>query len=212
MTENNSKYQRAKIYKIVSNTTDDVYYGSTCSPLSQRLSEHRKKYKQFINKKYAYITSFKIIETNDYEIVLVEDFPCERKEQILARERHYIENNDCINKNIPTRTKKEYYEQNKDKANENMTVYRKENANKINEQRKLFRDQNKDKIAEQNKAYYDKNQEKLLQQKRNYSNNNKDKLYQKFDCECGGKYTHQQRSKHYKTIRHIEFIQAKEVN
>ena len=37
--------------------------------------------------------------------------PCDRKEQLLARERHWIETAPNINSQIPGRTKKEYYTQ-----------------------------------------------------------------------------------------------------
>jgi fibrillarin-like rRNA methylase len=55
------------------------------------------------------MTSFKILENDNYEIVLVEILETETKQELHQRERFYIENNDCVNKNIPTRTKKEYY-------------------------------------------------------------------------------------------------------
>jgi hypothetical protein len=61
------------------------------------------------------LTPTKILENNDYSIVLLEDYPCETKDQLLARERYYIENNICVNKIITTRTPKEYREKNKDK-------------------------------------------------------------------------------------------------
>lgn len=42
------------------------------------------------------------------KIVLLEDYPCEDKEQLLKRERHYIESLICVNKRIPSRPQKEY--------------------------------------------------------------------------------------------------------
>ena len=35
-----SKYQNGKIYKIVDNTNDNVYIGSTINSLNVRLSKH----------------------------------------------------------------------------------------------------------------------------------------------------------------------------
>ena len=52
------------------------------------------------------------------EIVWIEDYPCERKEQLTARERYYIENINCVNKLIPGRTNHEYYEANEEKRGE----------------------------------------------------------------------------------------------
>ena len=43
ITEN--KYQRSKIYKLISIETNDVYYGSTIEDkLTNRLSGYRKNY------------------------------------------------------------------------------------------------------------------------------------------------------------------------
>ena len=35
---------------------------------------------------------------------------------------------------------------------------------------------------------------------------NKDKIYEKFNCECGGKYQYKNKSKHLKTKKHLNFI------
>ena len=41
-----------KIYKIVSNQTDDIYIGSTCQKLlSTRLGKHRDDYKRWVEGK-----------------------------------------------------------------------------------------------------------------------------------------------------------------
>ena len=128
-------YQLGKIYKIVCNETNQVYIGSTCRPLlSQRLAKHNYSYKYYLKGKYRFITSFKILERNNYEIILVELYPCNSKDELSARERYWIENTkNCVNKCIPTRTKKEYSEANKDKIKETKKQYREANKDKINE-------------------------------------------------------------------------------
>lgn len=47
-----------------------------------------------------YVSSFDVIEHGAVEIVLVEYFPCKTKEELTARERYWIQNNDCINKSL----------------------------------------------------------------------------------------------------------------
>ena len=117
-----NKYQDAKIYKITCNVTNQIYIGSTTKTLNHRLSEHKSDYKRYINNEHNNVTSFKILENNDYKIELVEYFPCNNKKELEIRERYYIENIECVNKFIPTRTKKEYdneyRENNKDKIKE----------------------------------------------------------------------------------------------
>ena len=79
-----------------------------------------------------------------------------------------------MNKNIPGRTDKQYYNDNK---------------NKIVDYQKEYRESNKVKI----KAYYE---------------TNKEKLKEKFDCECGGKYTHNHKSHHLKTTKHQNYLET----
>ena len=43
-------------------------------------------------------------------VELIEKYPCEDKEELHAREGHYIKNTECINKNIMGRTDQEYYQ------------------------------------------------------------------------------------------------------
>ncbi len=109
-------YSKSKIYKITSPHTSDIYIGSTVQKLSKRKAGHQEKYKIYLqtNDKHHYTTSFKLIELGPVDICLLEEYPCQSKEQLHARERYYIENNQCVNKYIPSRTDKEYYEDNKE--------------------------------------------------------------------------------------------------
>ena len=54
------RYQNGKIYKLVSDATDDVYYGSTCLPLSKRTYGHKRSYAVYKSNKGKYTTSFKM--------------------------------------------------------------------------------------------------------------------------------------------------------
>lgn len=131
MSINNEKkidiYKNGKIYRIVCNVTGQQYIGSTCKSLSMRLSQHRSSYKSCKNGKGNYVTSFKVLENDNYSIVLIADFPCERKEQLNAQERFYIESMTCVNKQLPnkfnelgkveyhTQYNKDYHEDNREK-------------------------------------------------------------------------------------------------
>ena len=110
-----------KIYKLVCNTSGNVYIGSTSrETINHRLVGHIADYKYYQQGKRSFVNSFKILENNNYEIILIEEFPYERKTDLYARERYHIENTICINKNIPGRStlewqnkewKKQYYKQ-----------------------------------------------------------------------------------------------------
>jgi hypothetical protein len=96
-----------KIYRIVDNTNGNIYIGKTIQTLNKRLSEH---------KSHKLCSSREILKNGDYKIELIEET------EDPTRERYWILNTDCINQNIPGRTKKEsnkeWYENNKDKNKE----------------------------------------------------------------------------------------------
>jgi|694.fasta_scaffold14676_11 hypothetical protein len=96
-------YQKAKIYKLVSPSSNLVYYGSTTQSLSTRLAKHIFC---FNNKEtYKYNNSaFLVIEKQDYKIELIKDFPCNNRQQLCIEEGNYIKTNECVNKCIAGRT------------------------------------------------------------------------------------------------------------
>ena len=112
-------YENGKIYKLYSPSKNIVYYGSTCEKyLSRRLQHHLSDYKRYLNNKQNYITSYAVLECEDYKIELLEEISCNNGDQLRERERYYILNNECINKKVPNRSKKEYNQDNKEKIAE----------------------------------------------------------------------------------------------
>jgi len=85
-------YKNGKIYKIVCNTTGKIYIGSTTVLLCRRLAGHVNAYN-----KSKYSSSKEILDGGNYSIVLIENVVCETKEQLLKRERYYIESIECVN-------------------------------------------------------------------------------------------------------------------
>lgn len=83
-------YNNAKIYKIVSPYCYLPYIGSTTQPLSRRMAEHRSLRNS--------CRSSIIISKGDAKIVLIENYPCDNKEELIKRERQIIESVDCVNK------------------------------------------------------------------------------------------------------------------
>jgi len=185
MMENNNKYQRGKIYRIVCNTTGLQYYGSTCEKyLSYRLAKHKNNYKNYLIEKYNFVTSFKIIESDNYEIVLVENFPCKSKDELNQRERFYIENNECVNKVIPCRTREEYREENKEHMKEYMKEYNEKNKEYMKEYFKEYYEKNKNKKQENNKKWCEQNKEKIKEYQKKWRQDNKEKMKEYFKDRC----------------------------
>ena len=105
----NSKYQNGKIYCIWSYETDEIYIGSTCDELDHRLKGHRDKYKQFLNgKKNCNQVSNKILKYGDAQIGIIEEYPCNTKQELLRREGELQQQIKCVNKLIAGQTDKEW--------------------------------------------------------------------------------------------------------
>lgn len=80
--------------------------GSTTQLLERRKRDHKSDYK---NKKYKNLSSGEIIEGGNYYIKLLKDCShCSTKKELEAEERCYIETMECVNKQVPGQTEKEY--------------------------------------------------------------------------------------------------------
>jgi hypothetical protein len=99
-------YQNGKIYEIVDKTNGKRYIGSTTQSLSKRLAKHREDYDRYLKKKQHYISSFEILKNNNYDIFLLEKYPCNSKEELHRKEGEYQRKLECVNMLIAGRTKK----------------------------------------------------------------------------------------------------------
>ncbi len=141
------------IYKIECNETGEVYYGSTQRSLNKRMIDHKKDCKRWKEGKRGFTTSYNIIDRGNYSYSLIETVECEDKRQLEARERFYIESNECINKVIPCRTEKERYEANKEAILEHQKEYKKANKDHISEYHKEYKRKNKERWNEYMREY-----------------------------------------------------------
>ena len=155
-------YSSGKIYMVYPKVEDpdegDVYYGSTVDTLARRMNGHRSKNKcssKILFDKYGVENCF---------IELVEEYPCETREQLNKKEGEYIRANKCINKRIAGRTIKEYYVEHHDKMKEYHKEYRIDNKDKYKEYSKQYKIDNRDNILEYHKQYYDKTKDKISEQ------------------------------------------------
>jgi hypothetical protein len=79
-------YQNGKIYRIICNVTGEDYISSTTLPLCQRLAQH-KQFMKGTNKQYHLL--HKVMEGSDFEMTLLEAYPCNSKEELYARTRYW---------------------------------------------------------------------------------------------------------------------------
>jgi hypothetical protein len=209
--DNMVNYQNSKIYSIRSRTGDDIYIGSTSVGISKRFSKHHECYKYWIknDNKKKYYSSFFLFEKYDIADIyyeLVQECPCDNKEQLRKIEgeyiRKYMKEGVCCNKLIAGRSKKEYgdalYLENKDKIQEKRKKYHIENPTKRQENSKRYYDLNKDKANER----YLKNKEAIDKRTSKYYFANKTKT----TCECGSIVGTQSIKKHRESDKHFKLL------
>ena len=212
-------YQNGKIYKIVSFQTDKVYVGSTTQSLSKRMVDHKSMCKTRPDKG---TTSKQILAYDDATIVLIENYGCDDKAELHARERHWIETLDCVNKCIPGRTMKEWTDDNREILSEKKKVYYIANKDKIIKYHEQYNELNKDILIVKRKHRYNNNKEIILERNRVYYNANKDKVTDKIKqwriknkdkirssttCVCGGSWSYGKQKRHLNTKKHKDYVQ-----
>ena len=179
-----NKYHNGKIYKVVDIGYNKCYIGSTTENLSMRMVRHRSDYKRYKDGKMNKIMSFDLFDEYGIEskIELIENVKCETKEELLKKEGEYIRQTDCMNKLLVGRTKKEYYEDNREE---------------VLNQHKKYRDEHKMEKQETDRIYREKNSEKI-----------KEKQKEVIQCLCGATYTRRNKARHEKTKRHIAYFNS----
>lgn len=149
------KMHKGKIYKLVCNQTNKIYYGSTTQTLGKRRDTHRQYYKKHLKTSCGYMTAFEILKNDDFKMELVEDVEFTDKNDLFTRERFYIQNNECVNKVIPLRTNQEYYLDHKEQHNQRGKEHYQNNKDQYRKNRKQWSINNPEKIKKIRKKYKD---------------------------------------------------------
>ena len=180
----------ARVYKLVS-SNGLVYYGSTTQKyLCNRLTKHKS---DAVSRETPCTSSFLFADGAEVVITLVENVEnCKDKYELQARERWHIENNECVNKQVPGRTKKEWSEEHKEELAEYNKIWREKNKEELAEYYKEWREKNKERLAKYHKKWEEDNKAKTSQQRS-----------QKLTCECGAVVSKRNISAHCKTDKHI---------
>ena len=173
----------ARVYKLES-SNGLVYYGSTTQKyLSVRLCQHKSDSKD-CTKHNTCASKLLYADGASVTITLVENVKdCKDKYELQARERWYIENNECVNKVVPGRTRQEYRVINRESLKVYHKEYNKQNATVRNEYRKTYREKNRAEISTWATT--------------------------KIKCECGCTVSKTNLSAHRKTDRHKKAMAAR---
>ena len=189
-------YSKGLIYKLVCKDLiiKECYYGSTTN-FSKRKIKHKSVCNNINSKEYN-APKYQFIRVNggwdNWEMILVKNYPCENKLELEREERLIMEqDNNRLNVELPTQSRKEYYDNNKEKIKK----YYDNNKDKLKE----YRDNNKDK----RKDYYNNNKDNFKE----YYEINKENILKKITCECGSKVCYINKARHLKSKKHKKYLE-----
>lgn len=185
-----NRYSRGKIYKICRDDGPEIYIGSTTvSTLAKRLGQHVSRAKAGTNQ----CASVQLLVQPGYYIILLEEYPCNSRDALRAREQHWIDTSECV--------------VNKHRAYTGI-------AGLTPQEYKYTYHQTYKKELQQKKAqYYVENKESVKQRVAQYCEENKESIYQrraeKIICECGSVYSRRNKAQHQKTQKHQRLMDAR---
>jgi hypothetical protein len=216
---------KGKIYFVRSNNPEikSKYVGSTIQTLAARMSSHRANYKAWLKGTGSSCTIFYEFQKygiEQFHIELIEDYPCEREEQLLARENFFIRQEDCVNKKSAITTheehkeqckryhqehkeelnkySKEYYQANREYALEQQSKYYQEHKEEVKVQQKQYYQEHKEEVSEQMKQYYQEHKEEITARCKQYYHKNNELI----TCVCGCQIKKQCLKGHLKSNKH----------
>jgi len=149
MPKSDIDYSKCIIYKIVSLdlSLGCCYVGHTTN-FKQRKSQHKSACKSLEQYNlYEYIRNNG--DWDNFQMILVEKYPCKDINDATARERYWYEIlNANLNTKVPNRTKKEYTDLNKEENNIRATNHYYANHEQSIQVRKEYYKKNKESINE----------------------------------------------------------------
>jgi len=87
-------YDTGKIYCIKCPNSNKCYIGHTKQPLKTRLHKHKTDFKGYYgidkNKPRTYRSSFEVLCEGDFDIYLLQDYPCNNRKELARQEAKWI--------------------------------------------------------------------------------------------------------------------------
>ena len=216
MPKKEMDYSKCVIYKIQHKDNNDLLYvGHTTNFIKRKNQNKTGSLSNGV--KYNYKLYQTIRENggwDDFNMIVVKEFPCENKQQATTEEdrimREMKATMNTLRAFLTDDERKEilhqYQNDNKELIKERKIKYCQNNKEKIQEYKQQYRQKTKEHIEEYGRQYYEKNKEKI----REYKNKNKEHIQQLQKriclCECGKEYTHQNKRCHIKTKFHMNFL------
>ena len=185
-------YSKSVIYKIEHIDKPELVYVGSTTNFTKRKCQHKNNCNYNNKNENLYKMIREHGNWESFKMMIICEFPCNSKiELVIKEEKHrkelqanlnsykcYVNNKE--NKECQIEYGKKYYNNNKEKINKQLKEYRNNNKEKIKEYEKEYRNNNKEKIKEKRKEL--------------------------FNCICGTIFVLKNKSRHDKSIKHINFI------
>jgi hypothetical protein len=177
------------IYKITcKNDSNDLYIGST-KDFRKRLNKHKSDCYNENCKHYNY-NLYQVIRANggwqNWAMEIIEDVEVESKDDAEIIEEEYRVK---LNANLNTIKCFRSYEE------------------KLEQHRNWY-ENNREEHLEKSRKWYENNREKVLEKARNWREEHGSK---KCECDCGGKYTLQHKTRHERTNKHQNYLNENKI-
>lgn len=208
-------YSNIHMYKLCCKdpNIELIYVGSTTN-WTKRKNNHKCSCNN-PNNKYYNRRVYKTIRENggwdNFEMIMLEKYPCKDKIEASARERYWFEKlSASLNIAVPGRKNKEYYEDNKDKILEQCKKYREEHKEYIKERSK--KNYNREKSVLRQKLWRIKNSKKNKKQRADYYQRHKVEIEikkkEKYTCGCGQTLTKSHKARHETSQKHQKWLES----
>jgi hypothetical protein len=140
---------------------------------------------------------------DNWQLIVHDKKPVKDITEAVLHERKWCEfYMATLNKQVPSRTRAEYYVDHHDKINKRQAVYNADHRDEIKIKAAEYRANHRDEKNKKQAAYYaDHRDEKAA-----YYVANEARFKEKHECACGGCYTTIGKSQHNKTKRHMAYI------
>lgn len=207
-------YSKAVIYKLCCKdlSIKDIYIGSTCN-FTKRKHQHKFACNKEGNRQYNE-NKYQVIRDNggwdNWLMIMVKEFSCDNKRQLEAEERKNIEElKPTLNECIPTRTHKEYRQDNKQIIIEKKKKEYEKDKEKIKARSHKRYNEKKEEILKKQKEYNKINSKKNVERVKQYRLENKEKIQEarkeKIECMiCKCMVNKEHFKRHTQTTKHIQ--------
>jgi hypothetical protein len=213
-----NRYEKGMIYKLCCKDANitEIYIGSTINK-NRRKCQHKKECNNQNRKGYNFYV-YQFIRDNggfgNWDLVILEEYPAENKNELVWKEREWIEKlkpslNSMNRPVITTEEKKEkisqiqkkYRQNNLEKYCANQQNWCKNNPEKVRQITKKYRENNPEKVRQLTEKWRENNSEKIREYYKENSEKISEKRRERVNCDiCNQELARASLSRHKKRI------------